>query len=88
MPTPPGPSPARHKNRATVAPSTAEKGNARRAVQRVQVETVSGPPSEDMETRIRRRAYELYEAHGPGQGSALEDWLQAEREMLSRQPPA
>jgi hypothetical protein len=30
---------------------------------------------------IRRRAYELYEARGRGDGHDLEDWLQAEAEI-------
>ena len=39
-------------------------------------------PSEDM---IRARAYELYEnrGHEPGQDEAEQDWLRAEREILS-----
>ena len=31
--------------------------------------------------RIARRAHELYEARGGTHGRALEDWLQAEREI-------
>jgi hypothetical protein len=31
---------------------------------------------------IRRRAYEIYESRGGGPGSALDDWLQAERELI------
>jgi Protein of unknown function (DUF2934) len=31
--------------------------------------------------RIARRAHEIYEARGGGEGKALEDWLQAEREI-------
>jgi len=31
--------------------------------------------------RIARRAHELYEARGGTDGRALEDWLQAEREI-------
>jgi len=30
---------------------------------------------------VRRRAYELYEARGRGDGHDLEDWLQAEAEI-------
>ncbi|MEO8070576.1 MAG: DUF2934 domain-containing protein [Acidobacteriota bacterium] len=37
-----------------------------------------GPSQED----IARRAYQLYAARGTGQGSALADWLEAERELL------
>jgi DUF2934 family protein len=33
------------------------------------------------EHAIRRRAYEFYEQRGRGDGSALDDWLRAEREI-------
>jgi hypothetical protein len=35
-----------------------------------------------LEEQIRRRAYELYVERGNSSGSALDDWLQAEREIL------
>ena len=38
--------------------------------------------SSDNEQRIRRRAYELYEQRGRVDGFALDDWFQAEREIL------
>ena len=38
--------------------------------------------SNDIEERIRRRAYELYEQRGMIDGHALDDWLQAEAEVL------
>jgi DUF2934 family protein len=31
--------------------------------------------------RIARRAHEIYEARGGEHGKAMEDWLQAEREI-------
>jgi hypothetical protein len=36
----------------------------------------------ELEQRIRQRAQEIYEQRGGGEGSALDDWLQAEREVL------
>lgn len=36
-------------------------------------------PREDL---IRERAYELYEQHRMQQGSDLDDWLEAEKEIL------
>jgi hypothetical protein len=39
----------------------------------------------DIEESIRRRAYELYEERGRVDGFALDDWLQAEAEILGRQ---
>jgi len=37
----------------------------------------------EFEDEIRRRAYELYEQRGKVDGYALDDWLQAEAEVLS-----
>ena len=34
-----------------------------------------------LEEQIRRRAHEIYLARGGGEGSDLEDWLQAEIEI-------
>lgn len=41
----------------------------------------------DLQELIARRAYELYVEHGYRHGSSLEDWLEAEREILSRSSP-
>ena len=38
--------------------------------------------SQDVLTRISERAYALYEEHGREDGRALEDWLEAERQVL------
>lgn len=40
-----------------------------------------GRAEESRMNRIARRAHEIYEARGGEHGSALEDWLQAEREI-------
>ena len=45
-------------------------------------------PSEDLPSVIATRAYELYCERGYRDGSALEDWLDAEREILSQIKPA
>ena len=42
---------------------------------------LSGPDREDIE----RRAYDLYLARGGRDGDAVEDWIQAEQELQSRQ---
>ena len=39
----------------------------------------------DVESEIRRRAYQLYESRGYVDGQAEQDWIQAEREVLERQ---
>ena len=38
-----------------------------------------------IEDRIRHRAYQLYEQRGTVDGFALDDWLQAEAEVLRAQ---
>lgn len=40
-----------------------------------------------LRARIAERAYELYIMRGHREGRALDDWLEAEREILSRLPP-
>jgi len=40
---------------------------------------------EVLQERIQKRAHELYEARGATPGHALEDWTQAEAELL-REP--
>ena len=41
--------------------------------------------SNDIENRIRDRAYQLYEQRGRVDGFALEDWFQAEAQVLRAQ---
>jgi hypothetical protein len=38
----------------------------------------------DLDTKIRQRAYQLYEERGYAPGHEHEDWLQAEQEVLAR----
>jgi hypothetical protein len=45
--------------------------------------TVTSEPQE-LEDRIRVRAYELYQARGGENGHDLEDWLRAEEEVTER----
>ncbi|MCS6264424.1 MAG: DUF2934 domain-containing protein [Nitrospira sp.] len=42
--------------------------------------------SHDLNALITQRAYERYAEHGYRHGCALEDWLEAEREILSQTP--
>jgi hypothetical protein len=39
-------------------------------------------PCDDLQVRIAQRAYELHAERGYRQGRALDDWLEAEREIL------
>lgn len=43
--------------------------------------------SDDLKALIAKRAYERYAEQGYRHGFALEDWLEAEREILSHAPP-
>lgn len=45
-------------------------------------------PCDDLHVLIAKRAYDLYSERGYRGGSALDDWLDAEREILSQIPPA
>jgi hypothetical protein len=40
--------------------------------------------AEDHQGRVAQRAYELYQQRGRQEGRALEDWLNAERQLLGR----
>jgi len=44
-------------------------------------------PCDDLHIQIAKRAHELYSERGYRHGSALDDWLDAEREILSQIPP-
>jgi hypothetical protein len=45
----------------------------------------TGALSSSAQDRTRERAYELYEIRGRGPGQEEEDWLRAEKEILTRQ---
>ena len=44
-------------------------------------------PCEDLRVPIAKRAYALYGERGYQHRAALDDWLEAEREILSQIPP-
>jgi len=46
----------------------------------------SEPLESLLEKEVQVRAYELYEQRGKGNGLALQDWLEAESEVLARFP--
>lgn len=45
------------------------------------------PSFDDLHARITTRAYELFVERGCREGCAVEDWLDAEREIVSREFP-
>ena len=46
----------------------------------------SHPSFDDLHAHIATRAYELYTQKGCREGCAVEDWLDAEREIVRREP--
>ena len=69
-------------DRKTPAPQQQPKGPA---AQKFLILPLS--PSDDLPSLIAKRAYELYSERGYRNGSALDDWLEAEQEVLSQIPP-
>jgi Protein of unknown function (DUF2934) len=51
-------------------------------------ETRTTEPPVDIQEQVRRRAYELYEQRGREEGRDLDDWLQAESELIQRRTKA
>ena len=47
--------------------------------------TSSLPPSEALQARVANRAYELYQRRGGHHGQDLNDWVLAERQVLSEE---
>jgi hypothetical protein len=45
-------------------------------------EPETGHAPEQLQERIRQRAFELYELRGEEDGHALDDWLEAESEVI------
>jgi len=50
-----------------------------------QPRSIKPAESSDIENHIRDRAYQLYEQRGSVDGFALDDWFQAEAEILRAQ---
>jgi hypothetical protein len=48
------------------------------------VQNDAAPGIPDLETRIRQRAFEIYEASGRENGHDVDHWMQAEAEILGR----
>jgi len=61
-----------------------------RGPQRPQTQTAAVAKSAEaalpLEARIRQRAHEIYLERGGADGSEMDDWLQAEQEILASRP--
>ena len=57
----------------------------RATVAREPVHSQPVSPCDDLQVRIAQRAYELHAERGYRQGYALEDWVEAEREILGQE---
>jgi len=68
------------KTAAISKPARAATSSSGHARQRVS-------PCDDLQELIAKRAYEIYCERGYRQGCSLDDWLAAEREILSQIPP-
>jgi hypothetical protein len=51
-------------------------------------DTQSLESAPDPKEQVRRRAFELYEQRGREEGHELDDWLQAESEIVKQQAKA
>jgi hypothetical protein len=77
----------RRLNGSTKSPADVSSGTRRENEQgaggaaAARIHSGRGPEAEPRIERIARRAHELYDARGGTHGRALEDWLQAEREI-------
>jgi len=67
------------KKRASSRKTSVKKSSAKRPARKTTVRVVDYVPSEEA---IRLRAYEIYERNGCQPGREVENWLQAERELL------
>lgn len=74
-----------HRRRADASSTSRSTGGPRRDEPDLShlVPATLDPAPESRMNRIARRAHEIYEARGGEHGKALEDWLQAEREIDS-----
>jgi hypothetical protein len=55
------------------------------AVAKESVHSQPVSPCDDLLARIAKRAYEIHAERGYRQGYALEDWVEAEREILGQE---
>jgi len=70
------------KSASLAAPSAIASGTLQpESVDVIARSGIDQPPRESRINQIAQRAHEIYQARGGNHGKALEDWLQAEREI-------
>jgi hypothetical protein len=75
------------KTNPTRASAAAAQGSAQPDSSRERQAAESGAPAsrpENLQAAIALRAYELYQKRGGQGGHELEDWLEAERQVIGR----
>lgn len=68
-------------------PTAPAEAPATEGVPALRVAVYPARSREDLHEQIQKRAYELHALRGYREGAALDDWLEAEREILSQLPP-
>jgi Protein of unknown function (DUF2934) len=71
---------SKEPSKRKVSRSIQKKEPAVREQEPVHCQPVS--PCDDLQARIAQRAYELHAERGYREGRALDDWLEAEREIF------
>lgn len=72
--------PAKNPRKRKSARSTSKPEPAVSEKEPIHCQPVS--PCDDLRVRIAQRAYELHAERGYREGRALDDWLEAEREII------
>jgi hypothetical protein len=67
---------------AAAAQDSAQTDSSRNKPQAAESAASAAPP-QDLQAAIALRAYELYQKRGGQGGNELEDWLEAERQVLA-----
>lgn len=78
----PSPQDSKKQKRHTSTRTPAKPSSAAQSSQAKPVST-----SDALKALIAKRAYERYAEQGYRHGCALDDWLDAEREIMSQAPP-
>jgi hypothetical protein len=73
-------------SRKVTTPIDGEAAPRSRAGRPATSEAVPAIPHNGNREEIERRAYEIYQERGGSHGAALDDWLQAERELRKTEP--